>query len=360
MTIQIPKTSDEISSDWLNLALAEGNHLGSSRVVQIETAMAATQGTTSTLLRVKIVLDSAVNGFPETIMVKLAPESSEVLARFTKLGMYSREIGFYRDIPDPGLSVPKCYYAAQDNSGHFVLLLEDLGIQRKFQGAQDFEAALQQIAGVHAKFWGGEELKGFDWCGEAGRRSLITARIEELRMRGKRLLSAQAKDLVPNYIIDFLLAWVENYHLLLDFVPVSPPTLTHGDFNAGQLFIPEDKRRGLWVVDWQTARLNSGAVDVACLIIGGLGAGRIPRDLENKLIEFYWNQLTNSGIQSFPRSDFELDYCFHLCDFLEIFVSHTLELAESERGWMQPFIDGLVWSVDSHHAIKRMHEYLGW
>lgn len=156
------------------MALAEGNHLGSSRVVRVETEMAPTQGTTSTLLRTKLVLDHPVAGFPETVIVKLAPKEPEVLDRFIKLGTYSREIGFYRDIPSPGLAVPACYFASEDESGGFVLLLEDLGVQRKFQGVPDFEAAFDQIVGVHAKFWGGEQLKGLDWCGEVGRRSLIT------------------------------------------------------------------------------------------------------------------------------------------------------------------------------------------
>ena len=38
--------------------------------------------------------------------------------------------------------------AAEDSSGHFVLLLEDLAIQREFQVAEEVEEALQQIARV--------------------------------------------------------------------------------------------------------------------------------------------------------------------------------------------------------------------
>jgi hypothetical protein len=61
MTIQIPKAPTEVNAEWLNSVLCEGNHIGASRVTEIETAIAATQGTTSTLLRVKIVLDNAVS-----------------------------------------------------------------------------------------------------------------------------------------------------------------------------------------------------------------------------------------------------------------------------------------------------------
>jgi hypothetical protein len=115
MTIQIPNTPKEISPDWLNRTLAEGGYLGSSRVERISTAMAADQGMTSVLVRVSMELDKAVSAFPKTLMVKLRPESDEVFDRCRTMGVYNREIGFYRDIPDPGLSVPACYYAAEDS-----------------------------------------------------------------------------------------------------------------------------------------------------------------------------------------------------------------------------------------------------
>jgi hypothetical protein len=111
--------------------------------------MLETQGLTSTLVRIEVVFDGEDSSFPRSLVAKLRPADDKVFERYLKLGLYNREIGFYHDITDPGLSVPACYYAAEDRTGSFVLLLEDLGVQRAFQSGKDAERALQQIVGLH-------------------------------------------------------------------------------------------------------------------------------------------------------------------------------------------------------------------
>lgn len=197
MPTYIPTTPTDITDDWLNDVLAEGGHLGSRRVVECSTAMIENQGLSSAMVRVNVEFDRPGSTLPTSLMVKMRPADDEVFDRYLNLGFYHREIGFYRDLTDPGLSVPLCYYAAEDSSGAFVLLLEDLGAQRAFEAEQDVEPALRQIAGLHAKWWGGEDLQQFDWLSVENRQSTMTARLEELRDHMALFASGPKRRVVP-------------------------------------------------------------------------------------------------------------------------------------------------------------------
>lgn len=355
----IPNNMRDITTDWLNSVLRQGSLLGTDEITNISMVPTATQGMTSSLIRINLEFKHPDSRFPSSLIAKLRPTSEETFSQFRAMGHYHREVGFYRDIAHPGLSIPICYHAAEDSTGAFVLLLEDLGLQRELRPNEDVGNALQQIAGLHAKWWGGDELTQFDWCNVANKHALMNAWMPLLDARVEQFIAGNAAQMVPTRIIDFLQAWVANYPKLFDFHNVSPLTLTHGDLSPAQLFIPEDDHREIMIVDWQQALPLTGAADVSRLISLGLGQG-LATNLVEPLITSYLDKLSAKGVEQYPRRDFELDYCLGLAVVMESFVGHTVGLEPSKTLAMQPYFDGLLWAFDNHKTIDLLPEYVGW
>lgn len=152
---QIPETPEAIDPSWLDVALSR-RHPG-VRVADVE--LLESREATNCHARLHVQYREAA-GAPEWLFCKLLPTDPARRAAIAATGMGPREARFYaRLAPGLAMRVPACHAYGWDDSGAFVLLLEDLGcsgctISYGAAGISPDAAAvaLEDLAKLHARF----------------------------------------------------------------------------------------------------------------------------------------------------------------------------------------------------------------
>lgn len=166
-----PDSSDQLhvtttypaSKSWLEDVLG-------GRVSTIE-VLDAHSGTTGRVC-VKLVHDD--ERLPQSVFVKLAPFDVDQRAFVDEVGMGVAEARFYAEIArDVPVRYPHCWYAAHDESGRYVMVLEDLNAAGvRYPGQRDpdlpafVESTIDAFACPHATFWQSDRFAPTgDWRG---------------------------------------------------------------------------------------------------------------------------------------------------------------------------------------------------
>ena len=183
------------------------------------------------------------------------------------LGMYGREVAFYRDLAGVvPLRTPRLHLAeAAEVSTDFVLVVEDLGglapaDQLAGIGLLQAEAAVDAVARLHA------------WCWEDG------ARLDALCDRFPPLRNETTSAMYPSYFNAGWASYLEHVEhepsavlaLVAERWPAAlpwllnglaaPSTLCHGDYRADNLFFEADG--SMVAVDFQLVHQGCGISDV--------------------------------------------------------------------------------------------------
>lgn len=171
-----------------------------------------------------------------------------------------REIAVYRDVLAPsGLSAP-AYVGAVEDAERRWLFLEHVPGDPLWQseGPEIWRQAAAWLGQMHARFAGGIEssrLLRYDTAHY--RRWLRRARRLAARRGGSRRERAALASLEPAF--QRALAWLEN----------QPVTLVHGEFYPSNVLVAAVAGRPrIRPVDWETAGLGPGALDLAALVAG--------------------------------------------------------------------------------------------
>ena len=238
---------------------------------------------------------------PASVVVKLPSADPTSRATGVALRNYEREVKFYEQIaPTVGIRLPKCYHGAWDEaSGDFVLVLEDAspaepGDQIRGCTIAQAEAALIELARLHAPRWGDPTLNDVDWLTRRDQASveMITLlyrhywpefleRYGDSLTTSQRLLAASLGDALPSWLVQGSL----------------PATVTHGDYRLDNILFPGVRGGdGVITVDWQTPGHGQGVADAAYF----LGAGLLPdqrRLHERELLNRYHEELLDDGVR---------------------------------------------------------------
>ena len=158
---------EKISASWINEYLIDSDD--NTRVENVTTNPIGT-GQLARTVRLCLAFAEENTSFPHSFVGKFPSENATSLETATAGGLYRNEVGFYRDL-QPRLSIrtPACYHAEIDSSGAaFTLLLEDLkaaspGDQIAGCDAQIAQAAVLELAGLHAPTWNKPELRQLNW-----------------------------------------------------------------------------------------------------------------------------------------------------------------------------------------------------
>jgi len=275
----------DITAPWL------GSVLG-GRIDAIE-LLDTHSGTTG---RVRVGLLHDDRRLPPSVFVKLAPFASEQRAFVAQTGMGVGEARFYAEIAaDVPVRHPRTWYATHDETGRYVMVLEDLtSIGAEFPGQRDpglltlVENTIDSFAALHAAFWQSDRFEpGGDLAWVADRSAdygssadLIGFAVDQL---GDQLPEA-SRELADVYLV--------RAEHVPNFLGKGPRPLVHGDAHLGNMFT-DGATPGL--LDWALMGFAPGLRDVA-YFLGGSVPTELRRAHERRLVERYCLRLADHGI----------------------------------------------------------------
>ena len=156
-----PTHPEALNEAWLTTALQGSGLLTRGRVLaaQLE-VLSGVKGAMGQIVRLSLDYDRAEQTAPHTLIAKLSSSDPTLRALGNSLGLYKREVHFYRELAEQvRVRTPRCYFAAIDSvTGASLLLLEDLAPARngdRIAGCEPHEATLviDALATLHADWW---------------------------------------------------------------------------------------------------------------------------------------------------------------------------------------------------------------
>ena len=250
----------DLTTSWLTAALGVGT------VADFTTERIGT-GQMSECYRVRLSYADGAAGGPESVVLKVA--ATDPMSRQTgmALGLYEREVRFYRDIA-PRLHGPvaPCYHAGFDAaSGIFDIMLGDAipaVVGDEIRGATTAQAhiAVTELARLQGPLLNDTTLGDVAWLNREApiNQALITTLFAGFIDRYGDRISPQHR-----VVCERLVGGFDGY-LADEAAEVRPHGLIHGDYRLDNLlFGAEGAERPLTVVDWQTVTWGPAMTDLA-------------------------------------------------------------------------------------------------
>lgn len=266
------------------------------------------------------------------VVVKIAAADEASRATAARHRSYEVEVGFYRDVAG-GIEarIPACHWAGWDaESGRYAVLLEcvdgaDAGDQLVGCTIAEADGALAELALLHAPRWGDEALASLSWVGRHGpdyQAATVTRTRESLPVFLERYAGALGDGAVS--VFEEFGTLVERYDRRGQH---GPRTIGHGDFRTDNLLFGQNR---VCLVDWQTAFLGYGLVDVSYFLGSSLTV-EDRRDREEDLVRGYWARLTAAGV---PLSwdDCWLGYRRHAFEGIGMAIVAGPNVKRNDRG----------------------------
>jgi aminoglycoside phosphotransferase (APT) family kinase protein len=286
----IPVEVEEITAEWLEDVLRAQAPGAAVRAIAVAEAHSGTTG------RARVVLTHDDARLPGSLFVKLAPFDVAQRAFVDQIGMGVCEARFYSELAaQVPVRHPRPWYAAHDDAGRYVMVLEDLsavGARYPEQNTPDLSAFVERtidaFAALHAPFWGSPRFAADGDLAWVERRSrgygsavpLVTFAVEQL---GQNLPDASRR------LADVYLPRADR---IAELLAQGTPTLIHGDAHLGNMFAVGATPGFL---DWAMVSAAPGMRDVTYF----LGAS-VPTDLrrrrERELIGRYCARLRDGGV----------------------------------------------------------------
>jgi hypothetical protein len=285
-----------LSAAWLSEALDRD-----VRAVQCERI-----GTGVTAATYRLTLDSP--GLPPTLVAKVA--AGDETARQRVATGFRAEVGFYAGLAQTlDVRAPQCWYAGiSDDALGFTLLLEDLtprlpGRQADGCSIEQAEAAVRNLAGLHAPRWNDPRLLDLDFIPKAS-----PARAAFLA----GLTRSATEVFVDRYRADLVRADLDTLFTAAEFMEQwlvtrpEPFAVIHGDYRLDNLmFAPSGA--DVVAVDWQTLAVAPPARDLAYFLGTSLA---VPdrRAAEAELVDAYHARISGRGVTGYSVEQCFADY----------------------------------------------------
>jgi aminoglycoside phosphotransferase (APT) family kinase protein len=289
MAASIPVEVQEITASWLQDVMRAHVPDASLRGIDVVEAHSGTTG------RARVVLTHDDPRLPASVFVKLAPFDVGQRAFVEQQGMGRAEARFYAEISgEIPVRLPRAWYAAHDDAGRYVMVLEDLvsvGATYPTQCEVDrsfVEGTIDAMAALHARFWATPRFsrdRDLAWVerrsrGYGSAAPLVSFALEQLGAdlpEGSRRLGAVC---------------VERADGVAAFLARGTSTLVHGDAHLGNMFVDDGKPGFL---DWAMVSCAPGLRDVAYFLCASVPTD-VRRAGERGFIARYCDRLREGGV----------------------------------------------------------------
>jgi aminoglycoside phosphotransferase (APT) family kinase protein len=308
-----PRRVREITPEWLNAALAAGDHLGSARVRSVDVAdIGAGVGFAGRALRLDIGYDRADGSLPASMVLKLPSPDAGGRETINAMRGYELEGRFYERLATgTPMRVPACYWSAVDiEGGDYGLLLEYLdglrtGDQAASCTAEEAEAIVRALATMHAAWWESEELRASAWLPPFEETGAVW---QQRSVAGLQPFIDTNSDWLPAGFAATAERIIERLGELQAATVGSPRTLVHGDYRLeNMMFADPAGEDSLVIIDWQLIGYGPGAYDLAYFIGQSLTV-ELRRSSEARLLELYRETLAAAGVHDYSAEQLAEDY----------------------------------------------------
>ncbi len=333
---------------------------------------------------------------PRSLIAKLPALHRGNRAQAELLGLYEREIRFYRELaptigyrtprhlgsawaprvevdPEAGAKLGKLpdrvvYLLA--GLGLFlsrwiyrgaVLLLEDLspaetGDQLDTMDANRLESVMTAIARAHAASWGRGELDQVPWLPRADSAPSLLGAFYR-RARKPFLQNFRSK------VSDDIMALTDRTNDLVIEITAAmsqePRTLLHGDLRVDNLFFDGPRPEDVIFTDWQVPSRGKGVYDLAYFLTGTLEPDATAAD-EEGWVRAYHAALARAGVSNYDLDACLADYRVAVLQMLpRVFTASATVDFTNPRGarLQQVWLDRLIARV-SAQPIESWHRVL--
>jgi MOSC domain-containing protein YiiM len=301
--IPVLRTVDDLTAAWLEEALDAGPVAG-FRLEQIGT------GQMSRNHRVFVDYAGEPHGGPPTVdrgpptaVLKTASPDENSRSSGVGLGVYEREVRFYRELaPRLGGPLAGCHAAVfEPDGGWFTLLLEDAapavqGDQIAGCSVEQARLAVRELARLHAPVFGDPELGATPWLNQPNplHQAVMTPLLAAFLERYGDRVTAEHQDVCRRFVAS-LDGWVADRR--------PPLGLVHGDYRLdNMLFGGPDAPRPFIVVDWQTVSWGAAFTDLPYFLGASLSV-EDRRSAEQLLVREYFDALQAHGVRGVSWED---------------------------------------------------------
>ncbi|MCL9983164.1 MAG: phosphotransferase [Erythrobacter sp.] len=247
---------------------------------------------------VRFTLDFGDGAGPQTLAGKFAAADPTSRGTAAMLGLYAKEVRFYRDLaPQLPVRTPAALFAEiADDGASFCLLFEDCAPARggnQIAGCTlaDARAAIVQAAALHAPSWHNRAMLDLDWLQSD---PAAAAQIKALYPQAQGIFRERyAGVLKPEYMA---LCEALAEHTAATDRASEAINLVHGDFRLDNLlFDIKGGAEPIAVLDWQTLTIGNGLTDIGYFLGCGIGDG-LRRAHEAELLDLYCAEMTARGV----------------------------------------------------------------
>ncbi len=179
-----------------------------------------------------------------------------------------------------------------------------------------YEAVITELLKYHIRWWNDNRLNEWPFFQRHGGPLRMAQAIDEEGVRascnGFRNQLAkfidQAGDELERSWVSIVERVIEGYPdaFLARISSEQNITLLHGDAHLYNVFYPRNSdTHDLILYDWETYKRGLGAYDLAYLLIHGTSKRR---ELEERLMNFYFDGLKKNGITNYSWGEFEYDF----------------------------------------------------
>lgn len=328
-----PRHVNEISAEWLTAMLQESGVLSQNAKVTGVAAQVIGEGVgfLSRVGRVRLRYDRAEPHAPDSVVVKIEPESENFREIGDEFHAFEREIRFYREVATRvPIRLPRIYGTLTEPPD-YAIVMEDLsfctpGDQLVGLHTDHVIAASRLMGHIQARFWNNEAIESLAWM---PRTNAFGDRYRENWPSFVKYASERISPAAMNVgeRVGASLDWLEaEMHR-------APPTVVHNDLRADNLlFGKPDTEEAVFIVDWQLATRSMGAFDVARL----LGGSEPPAERSGhqfEVLRFWHNTLTENGVTAYSWDDAIYHFRVGALAMLEIPVGfHEVAVSQGGRG----------------------------
>ena len=298
--------------------------------------------------RIFLDYETEAQSAPRTAVGKFPAPGEQSRAAGAR-GAYRAETLFYTELAASlPIRTPDCFYGAiSDDHTTFTLLLEDLAPAR--QGDQigggsdaEIEAAVRNLAGLHAPRWNDPSLDQLDWAFQSGSDEFalyIEMGTPVFIERYQSRLSEEDAATLRSYAAG-VRRWLE--------IRPTEKTLVHGDYRLDNLMF--DASGGVVsvaAVDWQTLSVGCGGQDLAYLL-GNSSPPEQRRGHESHMLEVYRESMSALGVER-SADEVYADYVYGSFHGPAITMLGSLSVEQTDRG-------DEMFMVMAHRATAQIRE----